>query len=44
MRHGDATLEPFAEVNRLAHGEVDVDAWQRRCWELGIRDWGLMPA
>jgi Zn-dependent protease with chaperone function len=44
MRHGDTTLEPFAEVNRLARGEVDVDTWQRRCWELGIRDFGLMPA
>ena len=44
MRHGEATLEPFAEVNRLARGEVDADAWQRRCWELGIRDFGLLPA
>jgi hypothetical protein len=44
MRRGEVTLEPFAEVNRLAHGEIDVDAWQRRCWELGIRDLGLMPA
>jgi heat shock protein HtpX len=43
MRHGEATLEPFAEVNRLARGEVDADAWQRRCWALGIRDLGLMP-
>lgn len=43
MRHGDATVEPFAEVNRLARGEVDVDSWQRRCWELGIRDLGLAP-
>ncbi|MEA2656503.1 MAG: hypothetical protein QOI23_1868 [Chloroflexota bacterium] len=44
MRRGEATLEPFAEVNRLARGELDADAWQRRCWELGIRDLGLMPA
>jgi heat shock protein HtpX len=43
MRHGDATLEPFVEVNRLAHGETDVDTWQRRCWDLGIRDLGLAP-
>jgi heat shock protein HtpX len=44
MRRGEDSLEPFAEVNRLARGELDVDAWQRRCWELGIRDLGLMPA
>jgi hypothetical protein len=43
MRRGEATLEPFAEVNRLARGEVDVDAWQRRCWDLGIRDLGMQP-
>jgi hypothetical protein len=43
MRQGEASLEPFAEVNRLARGEVDADAWQRRCWALGIRDLGLMP-
>jgi heat shock protein HtpX len=41
MRHGETTLEPFVEVNRLARGEVDADTWQRRCWELGIRDLGL---
>jgi heat shock protein HtpX len=44
MRHGDAVLEPFVEVNRLARGEVDADTWQRRCWELGIRDLSLAPA
>lgn len=44
MRRGDSTLEPFAEVNRLAAGEVDMEAWQRRCSELGIRDISLVPA
>lgn len=43
MRRGGATLEPFIEVERLARGEEDADAWQRRCWELGIRDLGLAP-
>jgi heat shock protein HtpX len=43
MRRGDSTLEPFVEVSRLARGEVDVDTWQRRCLELGIRDLGLAP-
>jgi len=36
-------LEPFAEVNRLAAGEVDVEMWQRRCSDLGIRDVSLVP-
>jgi hypothetical protein len=44
MRRGEATLEPFAEVNRLAAGEVDVETWQRRCADLGIRDVSLAPA
>ncbi|HEV2033140.1 MAG TPA: M48 family metallopeptidase [Candidatus Dormibacteraeota bacterium] len=43
MRHGDATMEPFVEVNRLARGEEDADTWQRRCWDLGIRDLSMMP-
>jgi Zn-dependent protease with chaperone function len=43
MRRGDSTVEPFAEVNRLARGEVDAETWQRRCWELGIRDVSLAP-
>src|SRR6266566_1100317 len=43
MRRGDATLEPFGEVSRLASGEVDVTAWQQRCWDLGIRDVSLAP-
>jgi heat shock protein HtpX len=43
MRHGAVTLEPFVEVNRLARGEQDADTWQRRCWDLGIRDMSLMP-
>jgi heat shock protein HtpX len=44
MRRGEATLEPFVEVNRLARGELDADAWQRKCWDLGIRDLSLAPA
>ena len=44
MRRGDATIEPFVEVNKLARGEEDADAWQRRCWALGIRDLSLAPA
>jgi heat shock protein HtpX len=44
MRRGGATLEPFIEVERLARGEEDADAWQRRCWELGIRDLSLAPS
>ena len=43
MRRGETTLEPFLEVNRLARGEVDQVAWQRRCVELGIRDLSLSP-
>ncbi len=43
MRHGDSTLEPFVEVNRLARGEQDAETWQRRCWDLGIRDLSLSP-
>jgi heat shock protein HtpX len=43
MRRGDQTIEPFVEVNKLASGEVDADTWQRRCWDLGIRDLGLAP-
>jgi hypothetical protein len=43
MRRGDLTIEPFVEVNKLASGEVDADTWQRRCWDLGIRDLGLAP-
>jgi heat shock protein HtpX len=43
MRRGDVTLEPFREVDRLARGEQDADSWQRRCWDLGIRDLSLAP-
>lgn len=43
MRRGGAALEPFAEVDRLARGEVGADVWQRRCWDLGIRDLSLAP-
>jgi hypothetical protein len=43
MRRGDAVIEPFTEVDRLARGEVDVETWQRRCWDLGIRDLSLAP-
>jgi len=43
MRRGDATLEPFVEVNKMVKGEMDADTWQRRCWDLGIRDLGLAP-
>jgi hypothetical protein len=43
MRHGETTVEPFLEVDRLARGEVDPLAWQRRCIELGIRDLSLSP-
>ena len=44
MRRGDLALQPFAEVDLLARGEVDVETWQRRCWDLGIRDLSLAPA
>jgi Zn-dependent protease with chaperone function len=44
MRRGEASLEPFVEVSKLARGEVDTDTWQRRCWDLGIRDLSLQPA
>lgn len=43
MRRGDVVIEPFSEVKRLASGEVDVESWQRRCWDLGIRDLSLAP-
>ena len=43
MRRGEVVLEPFSEVKRLASGEVDVESWQRRCWDLGIRDLSLAP-
>ncbi len=44
MRHGEVTIEPFLEVNRMARGEVDAPAWQQRCVELGIRDLPLAPS
>jgi len=44
MRRGEAAIEPFSEINKIARGEVDADTWQRRCWDLGIRDLSLMPA
>jgi hypothetical protein len=44
MRRGDAVLEPFEEADRLARGEIDPETWQRRCWELGIRDLSLAPS
>lgn len=44
LRRGDSVIDPFKEVNSLARGEVDADTWQRRCWELGIRDLSLVPA
>ena len=43
MRRGEAVIEPFAEVDRLARGEIDAETWQRRCWDLGIRDVSLAP-
>ena len=43
MRRGEASVEPFVEVNRLAAGEVDMAAWQQRCVDLGIRDFSLIP-
>lgn len=43
MRRGEAAIEPFVVVSQLARGEVDVDTWQRRCWDLGVRDLGLAP-
>jgi hypothetical protein len=43
MRRGEVAIEPFVDVRRLARGEVDVDTWQRRCWDLGVRDLGLAP-
>jgi hypothetical protein len=44
MRRGNATIEPFVEVNRLVNGEIDLETWQRRCAELGIGDLALSPA
>lgn len=44
MRRGEAAIEPFSEVTKLASGEVAADTWRRRCWDLGIRDLSLMPA
>jgi heat shock protein HtpX len=44
LRRGDSVIDPFKEVNSLARGEVDAETWQRRCWELGIRDLSLVPA
>jgi hypothetical protein len=41
MRRGDAAIEPFVAVSQLARGEVDVDTWQRWCWDLGVRALGL---
>lgn len=43
MRRGGDAVEPFLEVDRLARGEVGVEEWQRRCWDLGIRDLSLAP-
>jgi heat shock protein HtpX len=43
MRRGDAAIQPFDEADRLARGEIDVETWQRRCWDLGIRDLSLAP-
>ena len=43
MRRGASTMEPFSEVDKLARGEVDAGTWQRRCWDLGIRDLSLAP-
>jgi heat shock protein HtpX len=43
MRRGDAVLQPFDEADRLARGEIDTETWQRRCWDLGIRDLSLAP-
>jgi len=43
MRRGDASIEPFIVVSQLARNEIDVDTWQRRCWDLGVRDLGLAP-
>jgi Zn-dependent protease with chaperone function len=41
VRRGDASLEPFIEVNRLASKEVAAEAWRQRCADLGIRDLAL---
>ena len=41
MRRGEQTMEPFVEANRLALGELDAEAWRRRCSDLGIRDLAL---
>jgi hypothetical protein len=43
MRRGDTVIEPFTEVDRLANEQVDTESWQRRCWDLGIRDLSLAP-
>jgi hypothetical protein len=43
MRRGDSVIEPFTEVDRLANEQVDTESWQRRCWDLGIRDLSLAP-
>jgi hypothetical protein len=44
MRRGEAVLKPFEEADSLARGEIDTDTWQRRCWDLGIRDLSLAPS
>lgn len=44
MRRGDDVLEPFNEVDRLARGDLGAEAWQQRCWDLGIREVSLAPA
>jgi heat shock protein HtpX len=43
MRRGDDVLEPFNEVDRLARADLGAEAWQQRCWALGIRDLSLAP-
>lgn len=36
LRRGEQTLEPFADVARLAGGQMQAEVWRQRCRELGI--------
>lgn len=36
LRRGEQTLEPFADVARLADGQMQAEVWRQRCRDLGI--------
>jgi len=42
-RKGDATVEPFTIVAKLAAGELKLDDWQKQCASLGIANLDLTP-